>query len=116
MNLLFPMTTFACFIGLLFSPTLPAAILGSLNKDAFMPAFRTPVTNLFFNALPNYMQGRARALSVALVLPLALVMAGILLLVAQQIDDTKSFLLLGLITYRLIETAIAHTFLEFSLS
>jgi HEAT repeat protein len=97
-NLLFPVTTFACFIGLIFSPTLPAAILGSINKDAFMPAFRTPVRNIFFNALPSYVQGRARVLSVALVLPLALITAGILLSVAQQLQDAKYFLLLGLVT------------------
>ena len=57
----------ACLSALTFSFSLPSALLGSLNKDALMPAFRNPVRSMFFNVLPGYMQGRARAMSIALV-------------------------------------------------
>jgi hypothetical protein len=62
-----------------------------------MPAIRNPVRNLFFNALPGYMQGRARAMAVALVLPLALCTTGILLTLAQKTQDAQLFLIIGLV-------------------
>ena len=46
-NLLFPATTLACLAALTFSFTLPAALLGSINKDSLMPAFRNPVRSMF---------------------------------------------------------------------
>lgn len=97
-NLIFPCTTMVGFVALLGSFSLPMALLGSFNKDTLMPAFRNPVNNMFFNAMPNYMQGRARAMSVALVLPLALITTGILLLLAQSMSDPFYFLLIGLLT------------------
>jgi hypothetical protein len=96
-NLLFPFTTIASLGALVFSFTLPAALLGSINKDALMPAFRTPVRNMFFNVLPDYMQGRARALSIALVLPLALMLCGGMLVLMQRMDYPFYFLLPGVL-------------------
>jgi ATP/ADP translocase len=94
-NMFFPLCTAFSYVGLMFSFTLPFALIGSFNKDAIMPAFRNPVRNLFFNALPNYMQGRARAMSIALVLPLALAVTGGLLLLAQLVEDPKVILAVG---------------------
>jgi len=94
-NMFFPLSTAFSYIGLMFSFTLPSALIGSFNKDAIMPAFRNPVRNMFFNALPNYMQGRARAMSIALVLPLALATTGGLLLLAQMVENIMIILAIG---------------------
>ena len=96
-NLLFPATTLVCLTALTFSFTLPAALLGSFNKDALMPAFRNPVRSMFFNALPAYMQGRARAMSIALVLPLALMVCGLTLILMQNMDTPVYFLVPGVL-------------------
>lgn len=98
MNLLFPGLTLLGFSILMFSFALPAAIFASLIKDAFMPAIRNPVRALFFNALPASIQGRSHAVSVGIVLPLALAVAGLTLMLAQQIRDVLYFLGIGLIT------------------
>jgi hypothetical protein len=96
-NLLFPWTTVACLTVLTFSFSLPSAMLGSFNKDALMPAFRNPVRSMFFNVLPGYMQGRARAMSIALVLPLALMLCGVLLISMQHLDSPVYFLVPGIL-------------------
>jgi len=96
-NLLFPWTTLASLAALTVSFALPAALIGSLNKDAFMPAFRNPVHSMFFNVLPHYMQGRIRAISVAVVLPLALLSGGFLLLLMQRLDTPVYFLVPGML-------------------
>ena len=95
-NLLFPWTTLVALSTLTASFTLPAALLGSLNKDALMPAFRNPVRSLFFNIIPAYMQGRARAISVAVVLPSALFICGLLLWIMQGMDRPEYFLVPGM--------------------
>lgn len=96
-NLMFPITSLVSFGALLLSFALPSAILGSLNKDTIMTAFRNPVRNMFFNALPGYMQGRARAMSVAFVMPLALVVCGGILLIVQHLDNPIYYLTAGVI-------------------
>ena len=96
-NLVYPFTSFLVYIGLLFSFTLPLALIGSLNKDAIMPSFRRPVRNIFMEALPMQMQGRARAMSIVVVLPLALASAGLFLWLAQHADDPSLFLFPGLL-------------------
>jgi len=97
MNLLFPWTTLATLAALVTSFAFPSALLGSINKDALMPAFRNPIRSMFFNVLPDYMQGRARAMSVALVLPLALMTCGLLLIVLQRLDNPVYFLVPGMV-------------------
>jgi len=96
-NLFFPWTTLASLAALTVSFSLPAALIGSLNKDALMPAFRNPVHSMFFNVLPDYMQGRVRAISVAVVLPLALLSGGFLLLLMQRLDTPVYFLVPGML-------------------
>lgn len=96
-NLVYPVTSVAAYIGLLVSFALPAAIIASINKDALMPAVRNPTRSLFFNVLPDYMQGRARALSLVLVMPAALAIAGVMLIVMQRVAAPEIFLSAGLI-------------------
>lgn len=94
-NLLFPVTTIGSLFGLVASFTLPAALLGSINKDALMPALRNPVRTMFFNVLPDYIQGRARAMSIAIVMPLALFFCGSLLWLMLKVESTRFFLIPG---------------------
>jgi hypothetical protein len=96
-NLVYPITSMAAYTALLVSFALPSAIAASFNKDALMPAIRNPTRSLFFNVLPDYMQGRARALSLALVMPAALAIAGGLLIYMQTIDNPLLFLATGLV-------------------
>jgi len=96
-NQFFPLTTLASLAALTVSFSLPAALIGSLNKDALMPAFRNPVHSMFFNVLPDYMQGRIRAISVAVVLPLALLSGGFLLLLMQRLDNPVYILVPGML-------------------
>ena len=96
-NLFFPFSTILCYIALIFSFTLPAGIIASLNKDSIMPAFRNPVRNLFYNALPSFIQGRARAMSVVIVIPLALLVCGGILWATQRLDNPLYFLSIGFV-------------------
>ena len=98
MNLFFPVATLLALGGLLFSFILPFAIVGSLVKDALMPALRNPVRTLFFNAIPTHMQGRAHSFSIGIVLPLALSVAGAILLIAQSVDSSSYYIGAGIIT------------------
>ncbi|GMT40839.1 MAG: hypothetical protein IEMM0001_1574 [bacterium] len=96
-NLVYPVTSFMVYLGLMFSFTLPFALIGSFNKDSIMPAFRRPVRNIFMDSLPMQIQGRARAMSIVVVLPLALATAGIFLWFAQKAENPSLFLFPGLL-------------------
>lgn len=96
-NLIFPFTTFISYLLLIVSFTFPVALLASFNKDAIMAGLRNPTRNLFFNALPDYMQGRARALSLAVVLPCSLIITGGLLLLIQTMGESRYFLYVGML-------------------
>ena len=109
-NLFFPLTSLLSYSALFFSFTLPAALIGSFNKDAIMPAFRNPVRNLFYAALPEHMHGRAHALSIAIVLPLALMVCGILLWVMQKIGNHHYFLAIG------VSAAVLYLFFNFKMN
>ena len=79
MNLVFPLTTLAVAVTLILYPGVAAALLVMLNRHIIMPAIRNPTRGLLFEALPDWMQGRARALSLGMVLPLALLATAALL-------------------------------------
>ncbi len=98
LNLVAPAASVVGYTALLSSFTLPAALAGSMIRDVLMPAVRRPVRNLFFAALPDNMQGRARALSVALVLPVALALASGILVVTARLDSPAGFLVVGLLS------------------
>lgn len=95
MNLVFPVTTFACFIALFISFKLPAALLSTLNRRILLPSMRNPSRGLLFEALPDYMQGRARALSLALVLPCAYIFVGLVLRELRSFHAPYSYLITG---------------------
>ncbi len=96
-NLVYPVSSFLVYVGLLFSFTLPLALIGSFNKDTIMPAFRRPVRNIFMDALPMQIQGRARAMSIVVVLPVALAAAGLFLWLAQRADEPSLLLVPGML-------------------
>ena len=96
-NLFFPFSTMISYVALIFSFVLPSAIFTSINKDSIMPAFRNPVRNLFYNALPAFIQGRARAMSVVIVIPLALLVCGGVLWAVQRMNNPLYFLSIGLV-------------------
>lgn len=96
-HLIYPVTTIGSYLALLFSYSFPSALMGSINLGTILPAIRNPARNLFFNVLPDYMQGRARALSMAIVLPLALSLTGLGLFFAADKLETSSLLAAGLL-------------------
>ena len=95
-NLFFPFTSVLSYLMLMVSFTLPAALLGSFNKDVVMTAFRNPVWSLMMNALPGNIQGRARAMTVAVVIPLALLLAGLILMGVKELENPIYVVLVGL--------------------
>ena len=97
-NLLFPLATTFGFISLLVFLKFPSAILASFIKNSIAPAFSKPVTNMMFNVLPKNIQGRARAVSMGIILPLALFSCALLLTFAQHYENSFYFLIPGLIT------------------
>ena len=96
-NLVFPVTSIASYLMLITSFAFPAALAVSFNKDALMTAIRNPTRNLFFNALPDYMQGRGRASLLAVVLPAALIVTGAFLYSVRRLDNSLVFLSVGLV-------------------
>jgi len=94
-SLVFPVTTLLCFVALIISFKLPAAIIGTLNRRVLLPAIRNPTRTLLFDALPDYMQGRARALSLALVLPAAYIFVGFVLQALKAYHAPVSYLVAG---------------------
>jgi HEAT repeat protein len=96
-NLFYPATTFLSLVGLAFHFGFPTALFASLNKETIMPAFRNPVRAMFFNVLPAQIQGRARAMSILLVMPVALLVTGGILWAVQRLDNPIHFVLPGLV-------------------
>lgn len=96
-NLVYPCTSILAYGGMLLSSGMLPAIWASVNKDALMPAIRMPVRSLFFNVLPDYVQGRSRALALVIVMPLALALTGGMLVYLQQLDHPEVFLFAGLV-------------------
>ncbi len=79
-NLIFPCSTALSFGLLSLSASFIPALIGRFNYMGMMPAFRSSIFNLFYGALPKYIQGRARAMVVGLIVPLGLGCAGLFLL------------------------------------
>ena len=96
-SLIFPWSTAASFALLSLSASFFPAVIGRFNYTGMMPAFRNPSANLFYSALPGYMQGRARALSIGLILPLGLAISGLLLMLVPKESVGKSLAVFGLL-------------------
>lgn len=95
-NLVFPITSIFSYLALLVSFSLSSAIISSFNKDSLMTALRNPVRNIFFSALPDNLQGRARATSIVVVMPIALSITGVLILLMQSMEQSAYLIALGI--------------------
>ncbi len=107
LNSIFPITTAAATGLLLTSFSLPIAVLVSIGRDSLLNALQNPLRSIFLNALPGYIQGRARAVSIAFVMPIALLICGAMLWGMQYLHDSRYILIPGLFA--------AIAFLAFSL-
>lgn len=96
-SLIFPWSTAASFALLSLSASFVPAVIARFNYTGMMPAFRNPAADLFYNALPGYMQGRARALSIGLILPLGLAASGLLLMWVPKESVNESLAVFGLL-------------------
>ncbi|MEO7727587.1 MAG: hypothetical protein ABIS45_10075 [Burkholderiales bacterium] len=96
-NLVFPSTTLMCFAGMIGFFSVPAALTSTLNRRVLLPAMRNPSRSLLFDALPDYMQGRARALSLMLVLPCGYIFVGLVLQTLKTWYAPYSYLIAGVI-------------------
>ncbi len=93
LNLVFPLVTASAAGALLASFTLVSGVAVAIIRDSLLNAVQGPVRVIFFNSLPGYMQGRAGAVSIAFVMPIALLVCGSLLWGLQHLDDVTYFLL-----------------------
>ncbi len=84
MNIVYPLTTLASFLGLAFNVNLPAAIGLHLNGDALYKAINLPVHQLNYNAIPKEFIGRIRTLSDGFIYSVGLTLAGGMLWVAHN--------------------------------
>jgi hypothetical protein len=96
-NLIFPGSSIVSFAVLSVSATFVPALIGRFNYMGMLQAFRNPVANLFYSALPAPMQGRARALTTGLVLPLGLVTSGLLLVAVPKQAVGESLAVFGVL-------------------
>jgi hypothetical protein len=96
-NLVFPSTTLMCFAGMITFFNVPSALVSTVNRRVLLPAMRNPSRSLLFDALPDYMQGRARALSLMLVLPAGYIFVGLVLQLLKKWHAPYSYLTAGVI-------------------
>jgi HEAT repeat protein len=94
-GLIFPSSMVLGFLALLITFTLPAALIGMFSRDVVFHAIRKPSRMVFLHALPDYMLGRVSALSIGLVLPLALLAASGFLLLTQSLPNPFYFVVGG---------------------
>ena len=97
-NLFYPIVSLGSVLGMIFNLGLPSAITSSINIKTVMPAFHNPVRTMFLNILPQQIQGRARAITMAIVLPVSLIIAGIMLWFLQKLNNPLYFLIPGATT------------------
>lgn len=93
---IYPVSVIISFTLLLVYPRFIAALIASISRDTIMPAFRTPVRQMFFNVLPEYMKGRARATMIAVVMPFALFVCGLLIIIMQHLGNLAIIAIAGL--------------------
>ena len=83
-NLVFPISSLVCLIGLVAGPKLPAAIVTHVNAEAVSNAIFQPVNNTNYLALPLRFHGRIRTLADGVFYPSGLALAGLMLLSLQD--------------------------------
>lgn len=86
-NLVQPVATFACFLGLGYAPGLPAAVLARVNRELLDNALAAPVRTLAANALPERFRARVRAFLEGIVVYAGMSLAGVVLLLARDLPE-----------------------------
>ncbi len=84
MNLVYPITTLASFIGLAVNFNLPSAIFAYVNNESLDQSINQPTHTLNYNAVPHSFVGRVRAIADGTFLGLGFILAGALLLPASS--------------------------------
>ena len=79
-TLVYPAATLVAAGGLAVAPGLGTAGLAYLDRTALRTAFRIPVDNLLYNAVPQRVKARTRAFVGGLVVPIGAILGGLLLL------------------------------------
>jgi len=92
-SLIYPLTTFASYLGLLFGFGVPAAVMANLNYSALGQSLDKPVFNLTYGSVPFRIAGMVRALGDGLFFALGLGASGVILLLANNLDLTWVVLL-----------------------
>jgi len=90
-SLIFPFSLLAAFGALAMSFKVLAALAGSVTQRTLLPALRNPSRALLFQALPDHLQGRVRALTLAVVVPVGILLAA--LVVRAVPSESRSMLL-----------------------
>ncbi|MCF8178086.1 MAG: MFS transporter [Sulfuritalea sp.] len=94
MNLVFPLTLLSALLALLTPWALTAAAAAAYNRYVLLAAVRNPVRALMLQALPDTMQGRARALALVIMIPLGMICSGLILYFLQV--STTAITLVGI--------------------
>ena len=96
-NLLFPLTSLACLLALLFQPRLGWAVLAHINTEAVSNGVFEPVNATNYGALPIRVLGRARTLADGIFYPLGMAFAGLVLTFLPAADAIFRATLLAVI-------------------
>ena len=79
MNLVYPLALLGVLLAMLSPWTLAAAAAAAYNRYVLVTAIRNPVRTLMLQALPDTMQGRARALALVIIIPTGMIISGLIL-------------------------------------
>ena len=79
-SMIYPAVSVGIAGSIAFAPVLPTAALAYLDRTALRTAFRLPIENLLYNAVPQRVKARTRAFVGGLVVPIGTILSGILLL------------------------------------
>jgi len=79
-SLIYPAVSLGIGASVAIAPSLSTAALAHLTRTDLRTAFRLPIDNLLYNAVPLRVKGRTRAFVGGLVVPIGAAMGGLLLL------------------------------------
>ncbi|MEL7037068.1 MAG: cyclic nucleotide-binding domain-containing protein [Cyanobacteria bacterium J06592_8] len=96
-NLIYPVTTLLCFIGLAVNFGLPTALLANVNHVAIYRSIADPLKTLNYNAVPAQALGTFRVLSEGLFSPLGEMVGGLILLGLMNMGSYFQINILGII-------------------
>jgi len=96
-TLLYPFTTFLCFVGLSFSPSFPIAVATQINSATIETTLNQPIHTLFYNPIPQRIIGTVRTLCDGFSYSAGLVVVGVVLLVSQTLEAKASTTQLGVL-------------------